>query len=153
MLNPNCYLTGIDKMHFNYFLKILTERTIKNGMIIIHTYTHIYIYIYIYISSYAISTDIPDPLSPPLLLFIASGRSSGLHPRILTKLLYVGSSWSSCFLLGHVQGVYRSTSLMSSYLLLQQCPACLVRLTIYIYMGGGHITCKTQSLTCEFDSH
>ena len=32
-------------------------------------------------------------------------------------------------LLSHIWGVHRSTSLMSSSLLLQQCPACLVRLT------------------------
>ena len=31
-------------------------------------------------------------------------------------------------------GIHKSTSLMSSSLLLQQCPACLVRLTIYIYI-------------------
>ena len=33
------------------------------------------------------------------LSFIASGRSSGLHPRILTKLLNICSSWSFCFCL------------------------------------------------------
>ena len=32
-------------------------------------------------------------------------------------------------------GVHRSASFMSSSLLLQQCPACLVHLTIYIYMS------------------
>ena len=30
------------------------------------------------------------------LSFIASGRSSGLHP-VLTELLFVGSNWSPCF--------------------------------------------------------
>ena len=35
-------------------------------------------------------------------------------------------------LLGH-----RSTSLMSSSLLLQQCPACLVRLTCIVFVMGG----------------
>ena len=34
-------------------------------------------------------------------------------------------------------GVHRSTSLMSSSLLLQQCPACLVRLTWIVFMMGG----------------
>ena len=62
------------------------------------------------------------------LSFIASGRSSGLQ---------LVSSHSCCMyvLNGHPAlappyvGVHRSTSLMSSSLLLQQCPACLVRLT------------------------
>ena len=48
-------------------------------------------------SCHAISTDIPNPLSPPSLSFIASGRSSGLKPYINTELLYVGSSWLLCF--------------------------------------------------------
>ena len=34
-------------------------------------------------------------------------------------------------------GVHRSTSLMSSSLLLQQCPACLVRLTWVVFVMGG----------------
>ena len=35
--------------------------------------------------------------------------------------------------------VHRSTSLMSSSLLLQQCPACLVRPTWIVFMMGGRI--------------
>ena len=81
----------------------------------------------------AASTDIPDPLSP---LFITSGRSSELHSI---------SSHSCCMyvLAGHPAlarpyvGVHRSTSLMSLSLLLQQCPACLVRLTRIVFMMGG----------------
>ena len=38
---------------------------------------------------------------------------------------------------GHVWGVHKSTSLMSSSLLLQQCPACLVRLTWIVFVIGG----------------
>ena len=34
-------------------------------------------------------------------------------------------------------GDHRSTSLMSSSLLLQQCPACLVRLTWIVFVMGG----------------
>ena len=34
-------------------------------------------------------------------------------------------------------GVHRSTSLMSSSLLLQQCPACQVRLTCIVFVMGG----------------
>ena len=39
-------------------------------------------------------------------------------------------------LLGH-EGVHRSTSFMSSFLLPQQCPACLVRLTLIVFVIGG----------------
>ena len=68
--------------------------------------------------------------------FIASGRSSGLHP----------VSSHSCWMYVHASrpdfarpyvGVHRSTSLMSSSLLLQQCPACLVRLTCIVFVMGG----------------
>ena len=70
------------------------------------------------------------------LSFIASGRSSGLHPV---------SSHSCCMYVGPRRpafarpyaGVNRSTSLMSSSLLLQQCPACLVRLTWIVFVMGG----------------
>ena len=65
--------------------------------------------------------------------FIASGRSSGLHPV---------SSQSCCmnvqaaFARSYV-GVHRSTSLMISFPLPQQCPACLVRLTWVVFVIGG----------------
>ena len=35
------------------------------------------------------------------------------------------------------EGVHRSTSLMRSFLLLQQCPACLVHLTLIVFVMGG----------------
>ena len=62
------------------------------------------------------------------LSFIAFGRSSGLHP----------VSWHICCIYVRAgrpafawpyAGVHRSTTLMSSSLLLKQCPACLARLT------------------------
>ena len=70
------------------------------------------------------------------LSFIAFGRSSGLH---------LISSHSCCMYVraGRLAfawpyaGVHRSTSLMSSSLLLQQCPACLVRLTWIVFVMGG----------------
>ena len=70
------------------------------------------------------------------LLFIASGRSSGLH---------LVSSHSCCMyvragrpaLARPYVGMHRSISLMSSSLLLQQCPVCLVRLTWIVFVMGG----------------
>ena len=70
------------------------------------------------------------------LSFIALGRSSGQHP----------VSSHSCWMYvraGHPAfarpcvGVHKSTSLMSSSLLLQQCPACLIRLTWIVFVIGG----------------
>ena len=70
------------------------------------------------------------------LSFIASDRSSGQHP------VYSHSCWMyvcagrPAFARPCV-GVHKSTSLMSSSLLLQQCPACLVRLTWIVFVIGG----------------
>ena len=65
-----------------------------------HTHTHIYIYIYIHIflssSCRAISTDIPDPLSPPFPIVHCFRYVFRATSCIGTKLLYVCSSWSSC---------------------------------------------------------
>ena len=70
------------------------------------------------------------------LSFIASGRSSGLHPvSSHSCYMYVRAGRPS-FARPYV-GVHRSTSLMSSSLLLQQCPACLVRLTWIVFVIGG----------------
>ena len=70
------------------------------------------------------------------LSLIASGRSSVLHPV---------SSHSCCMYVRAVHpafawpyaGVHRSTLLMSSSLLLQQCTACLVRLAWIVFVMGG----------------
>ena len=59
----------------------------------------------------------------PSLSFIASGRSSGLHP----------CSTFAC----PCEGVHRSTSLMSLSLLLQLCLAYLVHLILIVCMMGG----------------
>ena len=68
--------------------------------------------------------------------FIASGRSSGLQPIPSQSCwMYVRGS-RPAFVRPYV-GVHRSTSLMSSSLLLQQCPACLVRLTWIVFLMGG----------------
>ena len=109
-------------------------------------YLSIYIYIYLFISIYiyhhyhhnvVLVARISLTLSRHFSLsFIALGRSSGQHP----------VSSNSCWM--HVRAgrpafarpcvrVHKSTSLMSSSLLLQQCPACLVRLTWIVFMIGG----------------
>ena len=67
---------------------------------------------------------------------IASGRSSGLHPASSHSCCMYVRAGRPAFARPYV-GVHGSTSLMSSSLLLQQCPACLVRLAwIFFVMGG-----------------
>ena len=70
------------------------------------------------------------------LSFIALGMSSGQHP----------VSSHSCWMYVRAgrpafarpcMAVHKSTSLMSSSLLLQQCPACLARLTWIVFVTGG----------------
>ena len=101
----------------------------------------IYIYIYIYhhhhhhhvVPQAWISLILSCHFS---LSFITSVRSSGLHPVSSHSCwLYV---WAGrpAFAWPNV-GVHRSTSLMSSSLLLQECPACLVRLTWIVFVMGG----------------
>ena len=70
------------------------------------------------------------------LSFIASGRSSGLHPvSSHSCCMYVRAGRPT---LAHPYvGVHRSTSLMSSSLLLQQCPACLVRRIVRCNINAG----------------
>ena len=70
------------------------------------------------------------------LLFIASGRSSGLYPVSSHSCWMYVRAGRPAFALPCV-GVHWSTSLMSSSLLLQQCPACLVRLTWIVFVMGG----------------
>ena len=70
------------------------------------------------------------------LLFIASGRSSGLHPVSSHSCCIYVRAGRPVFAWPYA-GIHRSTSLMSSSLLLQQCPACLVRLTWIVFVMGG----------------
>ena len=115
----------------------------------IHIYkgrcNYIYIYIYIYIcrsrnlslsSCCAISTDILHSFSPSFSITHFFWQVFSYTSCIGTELLYVGSSWSFC-LYYQCGGVHRSTSLMSSSILLQQCPACLVCLTLIVFVIGG----------------
>ena len=70
------------------------------------------------------------------LSFIASSRSSGPHPVSSHSCCKYVRAGHPAFARPYV-GVHRSTSLMSSSLLLQQCPACLVRLTWIVFLMRG----------------
>ena len=63
-------------------------------------------------------------------------RSLGLHPvSSHSSYMYVRAG-RPAFARPYV-GAYSCTSLMSKSLLLQQCPACLVRLTWIVFVMGG----------------
>ena len=71
----------------------------------------------------------------PSLSSIASGRSSELHPVSAQSCCMYVRAGRPAFA-RPCEGVH-STSLMSSSLLLQQCPACLVRLILIVFVMGG----------------
>ena len=70
------------------------------------------------------------------LSFIASSRFAGLHSVSSHSCWMYVRAGRPAFAQPYV-GVHKSTSLMSSSLLLQQCPACLVRLTWIVFVIGG----------------
>ena len=70
------------------------------------------------------------------LSFIASGRFSGQHPVSSHSCWKYVRAGRPAFT-RPCMGVHKSTSLMSSSLLLQQCPACLVRLTWIVFVIGS----------------
>ena len=80
------------------------------------------------------------------LSFIVSGRSSGLHPVSSQSCCMYVRAGRPAFARPYV-GVHRSTSLMSSSLLLQQCPACLFRLTWIVFVMGGRWPYRSLLLT------
>ena len=105
-----------------------------------HTHTHTYIYIHIYIHHHhhivlaarvSLTLSRNSPLSS-----IALGRSSGQHPVSSHSCWMYVRAGRPAFARPCV-GIHKSTSLMSSSLLLQQCPACLVRLTWIVFGIGG----------------
>ena len=70
------------------------------------------------------------------LSFIVRGRSSGQHPVSSHSCWMYVRAGRPAFARPCV-GFHKSTSLMSSSLLLQQCPAYLVRLTWIVFVIGG----------------
>ena len=75
-------------------------------------------------------------LNTYIYIYIYVGRSSGQHPVSSHSCWMYVRAGRPAFARPCV-GVHKSTSLMSSSLLLQQCPACLVRLTWIVFVIGG----------------
>ena len=101
------------------------------------------LYIYIYLNHHHHHHHVAPPARISLtfshhfsLLFIASGRSSGLQPVFSHSWCLYVPAGRPAFERPYV-GVHRSTSLMRSSLPLQQCPACLVPLTLIVFVMGG----------------
>ena len=102
--------------------------------LLVFTHTYIYIYHHHHIALVArISLTLSRHSS---LSFIALGRSSGQHPVSSHSCWMYVRAGRPAFARPCV-GVHKSTSLMSSSLLLQQCPACMVRLTWIVFVIGG----------------
>ena len=78
------------------------------------------------------------------LSFIALGRSSGQQPVSSHSCWMYVRAGRPAFARPCV-GIHKSTSLMSSTLLLQQCPACLVRLTWIDFVIGGQVAVQLVS--------
>ena len=121
-----------EDLAFNIQIWLICNKTKPN-----QTKPYIYIYIYIYISSS--SAQISLSLSRHFSLsFITSGRTSGLHPVSSHSCCMYVQAGRPAFA-GPYAGVHRSTSLMSSSLLLQQCSVCLVHLTCIVFMIEGRL--------------
>ena len=106
-----------------------TKQTPKNVVVVYHHHHHHHHVVLLARISLTLSRHFS-------LSFIASGRSSGLHPISSHSCWMYVQAGRPAFAWPYV-GVHRSTSLMSSSLLFQQCPACLVRLTWIVFMMGG----------------
>ena len=116
---------------------------INSNMTCVYTYIYIYINssktcVYIYHHHHIVlAARISLTLSRhSSLSFIALGRSSGQQPVSSHSCWMYVRAGRPAFARPCV-GIHNSTSLMSSSLLLQQCPACLVRLTWIVFVIGG----------------
>ena len=105
--------------------------------IYIYIYKTHYIYIYIYISCCATCTYFLNSFSLSVSI-IHRGWSSGLHPvSVQSCCRYVLAGRPT--LVHPWEEVHGRTSLMNPSLLLQQCPACLVRLIWMVFEMAVHL--------------
>ena len=112
-------------------LKILEAVTIKKVTETSHSQTLHHHHLVVLVARISLTLSRHFSLS-----FIASGRSSGQHPVSSHSCWMYVRAGRPAFARPCV-GIHKSTSLMSSSLLLQQCPACLVRLTWIVFVIVG----------------
>ena len=129
MLRPHFWILGV-RLHCHFSVRVLSISQLEFSdhflRIIINNHHHV-------VPQIRISLTLSRYFS---LSFIASGRSSGLHPVSSQNCCMHVRAGRPAFARPYV-GVHRSTSLMSSSLLLQQYPACLVRLTWIVFVMEG----------------
>ena len=108
-----------------------------------HTHTHIYIYIYIYIYRHHHRHHHHYHLAPCARIFLMlyrqtsqSPMASGIHP-VSARSCCVSVRGGPPTFAQPCEGVHKSTSLMSSFQLLKQCTARLVRLILIVFGIGG----------------
>ena len=132
-----------------------SSNLLKTPSIYIYIYIYVYIYIYHHHHRHHVVSLVRISLTLSRHFFlssIASSRSSGLHPVSSQSCFMYVRAGCPAFARPYV-GVHWSTSLMSSFLLLQQCSACLVRLTCIVFVMGGRwpyswclVGCSRQDL-------
>ena len=88
-----CSFIQLLLLFFAYLYSILMHCFIINQSFAVYLYSDLQ---FTSSSCPAISTDIPDPLSPPLTIFHCFRQVFRTTSRIGTEQLYVGSCWSSC---------------------------------------------------------
>ena len=113
----NCNFGGEDNNHLS--------RYVSHHIYIYHHHHHHHVAL---VARISLTLSLHSSLS-----FIALGRSSGQHPVSSHSCWMYVRAGRPAFARPCV-GVHKSTSLMSSSLLLQQCPACLVRLTWIVFV-------------------
>ena len=141
-LNFYLYMSISWKVH--RLTKILSRNMIKWALffsIVLIIYIYIYIYIHTHIiiiiimSRYQHGYTRPSHAIPPYRPLLSADRQGYISYRHRAAVcrfeLDVLSFDRLC------EGVHRSISLLSSSLLLQQCPACLVRLIFIVFVMGG----------------
>ena len=145
LLELSQYISGLEDLTVHIVCECNRDRHMITQSIsytsitsVTHTNTHIYIYIHHHHHHHVVPLSrISLTLSRHFSLsFITSSRSSGLHPISSHSCCMYVRDGRPAFARLYV-GVHRSISLMSSSLLLQQCPACLVRLTWIVFVMGG----------------
>ena len=114
------------RINFFYFVKFYVAFVLRFYLQIHHHHHHV-------VPLAQISLTLSRHFS---LSLIASGRSSGLNPVSSHSCWMYVRAGCPAFAWPYT-GVHMSTSLMSSSLLLQQYPACLVRLTWIVFVMGG----------------
>ena len=143
-------------------MSLSCKRTLSFTHTHTHTYIHTYIYIYI-LENKAISASEKYPHFIIMIIIMSRYQHgypwSSLATSPYCQLLPAGlqgyipylhraAVWRFEPVVLPLKRVHRSTSLMSSSLLLQQCPAYLVRLILIIFVMGGKMPYSCCFVKC-----